>query len=370
MDSRLYRVLFGAIALIYASLLTAGWTFAAAVVLPLATAFGETGCIIAARRAYNYLVHSKKVNGQGHLVGDQLLIPGPAIAGAVLSGGYSWVPTSCLSLLLNISARLGWSRFALIQLTKFTFGGPTAMKLFAPTGWSKYHDEMKVYCGYFRFVFSLALCMGRAIMHGVNGIDGPGAPTFNLSVTILIPSILLAEILEDEIVTRGLLPVNPAGPGLLKANVTGDNADPAQLITLEYVPNVPADPWRMAELDQTGRRSRNSSLSRTSISDTDALERKKMQKTVSLGISESYAWARLRKRLGQPRSLNSSPALHGLCEIPFMIHLSFINVVACMTMSLVGMLLSNGYIRGLCLQPFEGPDRILGLLWWEAPFPC
>ena len=105
---------------------TAGWTFAAAVVLPLATASGETGCIITARRAYNYLVHSKKVTGQGHLAGDQLFIPGPGIvmgahsaaescrlattfAGAVLSGGYSWVPTSCLSLLLNISARLRWS---------------------------------------------------------------------------------------------------------------------------------------------------------------------------------------------------------------------------------------------------------------------
>lgn len=66
-----------------------------------------------------------------------------------------------------------------------------------------------------------------------------------------------------------------------------------------------------------------------------------MQKTVSLGISESYASARLRQWFGQPRSLNSSPALHGLREIPFMIHLSFINVVACMTMSLVGMLLEE-----------------------------
>ena len=33
---------------------------------------------------------------------------------------------------------------------------------------------------------------------------------------------MLFEILEDEIVTRELLPVNPAGAGLLKVNTAGD----------------------------------------------------------------------------------------------------------------------------------------------------
>lgn len=37
-----------------------------------------------------------------------------------------------------------------------------------------------------------------------------------------IPTLMLFEILEDEIVTRELLPVNPAGAGLLKVNTAGD----------------------------------------------------------------------------------------------------------------------------------------------------
>ena len=44
------------------------------------------------------------------------------------------------------------------------------------------------------------------------------------------------------------------------------------------------------------------------------------KKSVSLGISETYMWARLRRWFGQPRALNSSAALHGLRELPFMIH--------------------------------------------------
>ena len=40
-----------------------------------------------------------------------------------------------------------------------------------------------------------------------------------------IPVLMLAEIFEDEIVTRELLPVNPAGAGLLKVNVAGGARD-------------------------------------------------------------------------------------------------------------------------------------------------
>ena len=60
--------------------------------------------------------------------------------------------------------------------------------------------------------------------------------------------------MEDEIVCREILPVNPAGPGLLKVNLQGENGDPSQLLALEYVPNVPADPWKMTELGESGRR--------------------------------------------------------------------------------------------------------------------
>lgn len=46
---------------------------------------------------------------------------------------------------------------------------------------------------------------------------------FMLLRQIRIPALMLAEVVEDEIVTRELLPVNPAGPGLLKLNTAGDS---------------------------------------------------------------------------------------------------------------------------------------------------
>lgn len=238
------------------------------------------------------------------------------------------------------------------------------MAIFAPTGWSKFHDELKIYCGYYRFVLVLALCAVRAIIYrSFSAVDAPLAPAFNLSATILIPVLLTAEFIEDHIVTNELLPINPAGPGLLKINAAGDNADPCQLITLEHLPSVAEnDPWKMMELQTASRRSKMN----FDMSNCEGPP----QKTVSLSFSETYVWARLRRWFGQPRSLNSSPALHGLRELPFRIHLSFIGIVAEFTAGLLGLLVGAGYMRGLCPAPLEGMERILGLVTWSVPLPC
>lgn len=356
--------------------------------------------VIFTRVAYNWLVHTKKVDGQGPLAGDQIYVAAPCLimsahgfaeacrlaatlAGAINSGGFAWVPTTCLGVALNLAARLGWSRFILMQLTKWFKGGPAAVAIFAPTGWSKYHDELKIYCGYYRFVLVLALVGVRAFTYQSATVEGPYAPAFNWSATILIPVLMLAEIFEDEIVTRELLPVNPAGAGLLKVNVAGDNADPAQLITLEYLNNIPEnDPWKMFELEASGKRSQMSSLRRTSsklsfgsIGASTNTARTvesfgRPTKSASLGTSDRYVWARLRRWFGQPRALNSSPALHGLRELPFMIHLSFIGIVAEFTAGLLGLLVGAGYIRGICEAPLQSSGRILGLIWWDSPLPC
>eukprot|EP00434_Breviolum_minutum_P042720 symbB.v1.2.038039.t1/scaffold5791.1/size23574/1 len=209
--------------------------------------------VIATRIMYDRFVHSKRV-GKGKdipIVGDQVYISAvclifsahafaeatrlsATLSGAIAGGTFSWIPTTVLSLLLNLSARLGWTRFVLIQTSKKLFGGGVAMAFFAPTGWSKLHDEFKIYAGYFRFCSVVAICGARAINYRQLGFDTPQAATFNLSATLVIISLLLTELVEDEIVCREILPVNPAGPGLLKVNLQGENGDPAQLLALEY----------------------------------------------------------------------------------------------------------------------------------------
>ncbi|CAK9030011.1 unnamed protein product [Durusdinium trenchii] len=375
-------LIFGLIGQIYSLLIASGYNVAASFFLPFSTAIGETGMVVFTRRIYDWLVHSKRdAEGLGPLVGDQIYVAAPCLifsahgfaeacrlaatlAGAINSGGFAWVPTTCLGIALNLSARLGWSRFALMQITKKLRGGPAAMAIFAPTGWSKFHDELKIYCGYYRFVLVLALCAVRAIIYrSFSAVDAPLAPAFNLSATILIPVLLTAEFIEDHIVTNELLPINPAGPGLLKINAAGDNADPCQLITLEHLPSVAEnDPWKMMELQTASRRSKMN----FDMSNCEGPP----QKTVSLSFSETYVWARLRRWFGQPRSLNSSPALHGLRELPFRIHLSFIGIVAEFTAGLLGLLVGAGYMRGLCPAPLEGMERILGLVTWSVPLPC
>eukprot|EP00435_Cladocopium_sp_Y103_P058001 s424_g20.t1 len=388
-------VLFGLIAQVYATLLATGQSVAAILFLPFGTAFTETGMVVFTRLMYNRLVHSNKTDPEtAPLVGDQLYIPAPCLimsahafaegcrltatfSGVISGGGWGWISTSVLSIMLNLSARLGWTRFMLIQLGKKMCSGPKAMALFGPTGWSKYHDELKIYAGYFRFVSIIALCVARLISYGVFEVEGPKAPAFNLSALLVIISLLAGEFIEDQIVTNELLPVNPAGPGLLKMNANGDNADPAQLISLEHLPNVQqGDPWRMSELEMSGKLSvrRTSSLDSASlakgITATPSLVVHSAsaitptfvpQKVVSLGSSETDRWSRLRKRFGQPRSLNSSAALHGLRELPFAVQLSFVGIVSEFTLGLLALLVGAGYLRGTCENVLVGTDRIVGL---------
>lgn len=380
-------VIMGAVGLTYAMLLSSGWTVAASIFLPFGTAIGETGMVIATRIMYDKFVHSKRA-GKGNdipIVGDQVYISAvclifsahgfaeatrlsATLSGAIAGGKFSWIPTTMLSLLLNLSARLGWTRFLLIQTSKKLFGGPVAMKYFAPTGWSKLHDEFKIYAGYFRFCSVVAICGARAINYRQLGFDTPQAATFNLSATLVIISLLFTEVVEDEIVCRELLPVNPAGPGLLKVNLQGENGDPSQLLALEYVSNVPADPWKMTELGDSGRRlsTVSSPNRRASVSSIGS----SVSKTISLGPREGYIWARLRGWFGQPRVLNPAPSLHGLRELPFVCQLSFISIVCEFTSGLLSLLVGAGYMRGICPSPLEGTDRIWGLIWWDVPLPC
>ena len=391
-------VLFGLIAQVYATLLASGQSLAATFFLPFGTAFAETGMVIFTRLMYNRFVHANKSDPEGPLVGDQLYIPAPCLimsahafaegcrltatlSGVIQSGGWNWIPTSLLSVALNLSARLGWSRFMLIQLGKKLCSGPKAMAIFAPTGWSKYHDELKIYAGYFRFAAITSLFVARLVSYGAFQ-EGPKFPSFNLSALWVLIFLLVGEVIEDEVVTRELLPVNPAGPGLLKVNANGDNADPTQLISLEHLPNVQqGDPWRMSELEKSGKLSlkRTSTLeSVPSVADLTTPVQSTSpttttcvpQKVVSLGNSETDAWSRLRKWFGQPRSLNSSPALHGLRELPFAVQLSFVGIVAEFTLGLLALLVGAGYLRGTCENVLVGMDRVLGLVYWELPLPC
>ena len=124
-----------AVGVMYAFLLMQGQNVVATFFLPLGTALAELGTIIYMRKVYNKLVWSKRSDGIQRVRGDQISICAPVViicahgfaeatrfsatfCGAVLSGGYTGIFTTALGMLLNLSARLGWSRYVLIQTTK------------------------------------------------------------------------------------------------------------------------------------------------------------------------------------------------------------------------------------------------------------
>jgi len=315
--------------------------------------------------------------------------------GAVLSGGYTGIFTTALGMLLNLSARLGWSRYVLIQTTKKYCGGPTAMAYWAPSAWSKYHDEVKRFIGYARFLVGAAAIVGRWVNYGDFGFA-----TFNLQAGLVFVVALVLEFLEDKIVEGELLPVNAVGPGLLKVNAAGTNADPCQLLAVEYSPSKSDDPWRMHELRKSGRcsqsvsiyaiaskRSTKSTKTIAPKSDTEEVEDVtleientkseeieevdlKLSKRVALGPADDYVWARFRRWLGQPRSLTPSLPLHGLRPLPFMYHFSIVGIILEVTRSLVELLIGGGYLRGVCPAPEPAELRLFGYFVSEVPMRC
>lgn len=272
------------------------------------------------------------------------------------------------------------------------------MAYWAPSAWSKYHDEVKRFIGYARFLVGAAAIVGRWVNYGDFGFA-----TFNLQAGLVFVVALVLEFLEDKIVEGELLPVNAVGPGLLKVNAAGTNADPCQLLAVEYSPSKSDDPWRMHELRKSGRcsqsvsiyaiaskRSTKSTKSTKTIapkSDTEEVEDVtleientkseeieevdlKLSKRVALGPADDYVWARFRRWLGQPRSLTPSLPLHGLRPLPFMYHFSIVGIILEVTRSLVELLIGGGYLRGVCPAPEPAELRLFGYFVSEVPMRC
>ena len=107
----------------------------------------------------------------------------------------------------------------LFQGAKKLLGIRLAVAAFGPTSWTKLHDEMKVYCGYIRFIEPLALAASRAMVYRDISLTGPNAPAFNPSAACALLVLLVLEALEDAVVIHELLPMSPIPTELLGTSV-------------------------------------------------------------------------------------------------------------------------------------------------------
>ena len=96
---------------------------------------------------------------------------------------------------MNIFVRLGWNRYLAFHCLR-RMSTRLASEV-APSGWSKLHDDVKIYAGYFRFIAVVSLVFARAIYYEDLSFDGPKAPAFNFSAGCSLLALFLLELLED-----------------------------------------------------------------------------------------------------------------------------------------------------------------------------
>ncbi|CAE7628879.1 unnamed protein product, partial [Symbiodinium necroappetens] len=346
----------------------------ATVLLPVATAAVEMGTVMFTKVMYRRLVITKRPA----VPGDTSYLPLPfmlisahscseaarlvaSFSGAVASGSFSWVGSACITLAMNIFVRLGWNRYLAFRCLRRL--SPRLASELAPSGWSKLHDDVKIYAGYFRFIAVVSLVCARAIYYEDISFDGPKAPAFNFSAACSLLALFLLELLEDQVVIRELLPMSPISAEMLDPRTARMNPDFGRLVTMECRPNYEEteSPWHLEELNISGER-------RGSASIVPGKPVELLDQRHSLGERRFSFRSRFRRWLGQERKVIPALTLHGLREMPLPAQLSAMAIACEITVTYLNATLSPGFSRGLCQTP---PDfQELVMLWWPVPLQC
>lgn len=101
-----------------------------------------------------------------------------------------------LTLLINVMVRTGWTRLCCFYALKYTIGQKSALSLFAPTAYSKLHDETKIYAGYFRFPPILALIIARALVYQDLTFSQHLSASYNDSALLAVLCMMVTEFLS------------------------------------------------------------------------------------------------------------------------------------------------------------------------------
>lgn len=368
-------ILLSCIVVLY-GLLLEDQVLVATVLLPLATAAVEASTVMGCKLAYKRLMVSRRpaVPGDTSYIALPYMLMAAhsfcesarlvaSFSGAVTSGSFSWIGSALLKLTLNILVRLGWTRYLLFQILRRL--SPSLASLAVPSGWTKLHDDVKIYAGYFRFITVASLVCARAIYYGDMSFDGPKAPAFNVSAGCSFVVLLALEILEDKVVIGEFLPMSPIPAEMLDVRTTRRmNSDFGRLVSMERRPNYRdqmQNVWRLGELNEQGER-------RGSVSVVPGKPVELLDQCHSLGKRRSSLRSKFRRWLGQERTVIPALTLHGLREMPFLAQLSAAGICCEVAVAYMNATFSPGFLRGKCETI---PDfQELVMLWWPVPMQC
>lgn len=262
--------------------------------LPVCTALVETGGVLYTKILYARLVVQKRPFVPGDIswsamiymiTGSHAFSEGARLvavfSGAVSTGAYGWVGSLAATLVLNVLVRSGWLRYGCYCMAKKIVGTERAFHALAPTAWSKLHDEMKIYGGYFRFIVVLSLVLARALVY--QEASTGRSPSFNTSAAWALVSMLLMEYLEDHIVLWEVVPMSPTTSELVDEEVhRAAHVGQGALISLDLKSAQSAGPWCLDELDDNGFKLVNRAQPSSSALQLDRASDKKAVKCSSI----------------------------------------------------------------------------------------
>ena len=350
---------------VYLSLLSSDNIVAATLFLPTAAAICELAFVAVSREVYCRIAWPHRCGGSGKVPGDQLYIPVTAslacnhavsecmrlaavLAGAVKDGTFAWVAVALSTLLTNILLRLSWFRYILFRIARASGGTCLAIQIFGSSTWVKLHNEVKIFAGYFRFVPVVAVVVSRAVTYGMKPLNDPQTPGFNVSASWAILGFLCTELVEDLIVVNELLPEAPVLPEMLLEPVS--QMHPRSLHATERKKGETSDRGNFSPI-------------------VCASEKLGLRNSVAFG-SDSTAWGRLRRRLGQSGRLVPAPILYGLREWPFGLQFTLIGVFCNLMTGMMSAFLGSGYLKGLHPAPCAAGRLLQSWVFEEVPLAC
>ncbi|CAK9034661.1 unnamed protein product [Durusdinium trenchii] len=252
----------------YRSLLAASQPIVASLFLPVSTASVEGIMVTFTRLMYTNLVVKRRPS----VPGDVSFVAAPYMltaihgfaeaarlvglfSGPMKSGSFTWTGALAITLLVNVLARCGWTRFLAYSLVKRL--GLKQAWILAPSAYGKLHDEIKIYVGYFRFPAVIALVLARLMVYQDFSLSGPTSPIFNVSAGLALLCMLLVEYLEDHIVVRQIVPMSPILAEFIESSLQKDGfGRHGCLISVDLrVAVEPSSAWRMEEVDESGFKS-------------------------------------------------------------------------------------------------------------------
>lgn len=316
---------------------------------PIWTAILESGLIIVLQWTYAKLVYEKNAHGEQ---GNILVISACTVhffaessrliallCSTAISGSYAFVSSLVMSIVINICARHGWTRFMTVKLI-------TALKLnpslFRPSMVTKIHDQVKFTCGYPRFVVPLAYCVA-------NAIKGRSPVLFNDAALHCLLMCLAFELIEDVVVHSEIVPYSPSPLAGLFTKWT--NMHPFQLYTHDRAGDLKrADAEELPE-ERDEWADRSNSIARH---------------TGGPVTGYTGVFSRLYNLKPLPHAL----PLYGVGDLTFGESAVLMTAACVFSPCLMQLILGAGYVAGVCSEPIAPDKRLSEAILLPQPLEC